>query len=244
MLLLSLLCSVVFFNVDAYASDNKSSTKKDVDQSVSITEVKKFLSKNNIPSDKQKILLDKFNNGDPWDCYKKENLDSIPKDFYEFKIEDMEQERYYRFEDRSFVKVATSKNPDSHRRVKRDSQTGSFGSDFLDWKIEHQVGLQEAFFYADFWVARPGFDPSSIKKFFGTNVSGFGMDTSPAFEEVRKTEELGRSPAAVRMNWMTKIQISGSWKLVGGQLPIGSVCELWLTVGHGTYKVATRYPGY
>lgn len=40
MLLLSLLCSVVFFNVDAYASDNKSSTKKDVDQSVSITEVK------------------------------------------------------------------------------------------------------------------------------------------------------------------------------------------------------------
>lgn len=46
------------------------------------------------------------------------------------------------------------------------------------------------------------------------------------------------------MDWMTKIQISGSWKLVGGQLPIGSVCELWLTVGHGTYKVATRYPGY
>lgn len=157
----------------------------------------------------------------------------------------MDLERCYKFDDGSFVKVAASQNSNNNNnRVKRSTSTGSFGASFVGKKIERQVGLQNAFFYADFWVARPGFCPSCIKRRFGANVSGFGANTRPEFEDVALTEELGQYPAAVRIYWQTKMQISASWGPFGGQIPVGGTCELWLTVGHGTYKIDTMYNGY
>ncbi|MCT4619080.1 MAG: hypothetical protein N4A62_06800 [Marinisporobacter sp.] len=64
-----------------------------------------YLRENQVPNNKQSILINKIENNQKWDCYNQKKLNLIPKDFYKFDPTDGSQTRYYRFNDGSFVKV-------------------------------------------------------------------------------------------------------------------------------------------
>lgn len=65
----------------------------------------KYLKENRVPNDKQKILIEKVKNNTLWDCYNEDMISQVPKSFNEFDPQKGSQERYYRFEDGSFIKI-------------------------------------------------------------------------------------------------------------------------------------------
>lgn len=70
-------------------------------------QVVKLLTENQVPKDKQRILLDKLKNNQLWDCYDEQKNKQIPLDFYKFDPASGSTTRIYRFEDGSFKKITT-----------------------------------------------------------------------------------------------------------------------------------------
>lgn len=70
----------------------------------------KFLKENQVPKEKQEILIKKVENDELWDANNLEKRKSIPESFYIFDPKDGSQVRYYRFEDGSFIKINTTLN--------------------------------------------------------------------------------------------------------------------------------------
>ncbi|KXG76722.1 hypothetical protein AN619_08810 [Thermotalea metallivorans] len=73
-------------------------------------ELIKFLKENNVPKDKQEVLIEKLENNQLWDVYDPEKRKAVPDDFYVFNPEEGNQTRYYRFEDGSFIKIENTLN--------------------------------------------------------------------------------------------------------------------------------------
>ncbi|WP_158661053.1 hypothetical protein [Bacillus kwashiorkori] len=64
-----------------------------------------YLDTNQVPLDKINLLIYKSNNGIIWDCNDPEKQKQIPSSFYEFQVDEY-TEKYFRFEDGSFIKIS------------------------------------------------------------------------------------------------------------------------------------------
>lgn len=96
------LVLTMFSTIFAYADNGDSISKADLKDQA---QLERYFDENGVPSDKQEILMDKVKNNELWDCYDQSKLDQIPEDFKEFDPGEGSQEKYYRFEDGSFIKV-------------------------------------------------------------------------------------------------------------------------------------------
>ncbi|RCX18519.1 hypothetical protein DFP94_10651 [Fontibacillus phaseoli] len=222
-------------------------------------DLNKYFEDNNIPAEKQTILLSKVENNELWDAYKPESLSLLPDDFYSFNFFDGSQTKYYRFDDGSFmsvgVEVGGSQLVKGDHANKGDSSLisplGSWNHgdyiDVWDYKVSKAVGTASAYYYADFEVGLPGTRKSRITNLYGANASGFGVTGTPSTEIVREYEDPGRSRSALaRSYWYSQANLSFSWEygVVGGgaETTIGTTCSLWLGVINGQIFVDSRVP--
>lgn len=130
-----------------------------------------FFNKHNVPKDKQKGLLEKLDKDILWDAYNPEKIKEIPESFNTFSIDDpVDNIRYYRFEDGSFIAIETSASEEIKRlrqawdssignnlqsaesdRMKTDSVVSdSFGSQYTDHMVSKWVGVANAGFRSSF----------------------------------------------------------------------------------------------
>lgn len=212
-----------------------------------------FFNENNVPLDKQETLIKKVKNNEPWDAYKPESLKQIPNDFYSFDPSKGDQEKYYRFEDGSFVKLAveggTSKLVYSNTKQSgsigtNGSWSGATGTEYWDIKISKSVGTAvSAQFYADFFVGLPGFGVSKITNIYSPDATGFGVSETPKTSIIRSTEDTLRSRAALaESHWFSNVKLNFSWSGIGTDTNIGDTCYLYLAVVNGSVYVDTKLP--
>ncbi|MGL5380449.1 hypothetical protein [Clostridium sp.] len=208
-----------------------------------------FFNENNVPKDKQDILLNKLDNDILWDCYNPQKTSEIPEDFYAFDIDDpVNNKRYYRFEDGSFISIETEGSAESDKG--RSTTSDSFGTMYKDHMVSKQVGLAGAGFRADFYVARYG-----TSSFVGDGniwdryATGLGCSGLPAIEKVRLAEEVA-SPnnraAIVRIYWQSVSNVTVSWPTkgftVGASIPVGATMSLYLALVNNKYYVDSQLP--
>lgn len=225
--------------------------------------VKQYLEESNVPKEKLDFLIEKLENGILWDCYNEEKLNEVPSDFNCFDISTSIKEKYFRFEDGSFIKIsvgggeeienyypeANVVQPLSDGTVSINSD--SFGVLFVNHKVEKQVGLTIAYFYANFYVARYGASiiytnensNGDYNSPFGEGVAGFGVGANPSKEMIRDYENTSTSQAAMfRLYWFNTVTISGAWKGIGGTIPVGSTCNLYLALVNNHMYIDSNLP--
>lgn len=225
-----------------------------------------YLKDNGVPSDKQEILSNKLKDGIIWDCYNAEKVKQIPKSFSWFDAPDKIQEKYFRFEDGSFIKVSVGGgkiiknfNPNHHQSgIGIKSVTlDQFGALYVNRKISKTIGRTNAYFYANFYLARPGFGPSKIytsknsngryNSPFGEGITGFGVTANPTKDMIREVENTSNSQAALfRLLWFNQVTVSSGWTAFGASIgataPIGSTCNLYLALINGNLYIDSKLP--
>lgn len=223
-----------------------------------------FFQKNHVPSEKQQILIDKLKNGILWDCYNQEKIKLIPENFYYLDMKDNGKEKYFRFEDGSFIKVSIggerkveNHNEDISRRKINNSYviTDSYGSLYVNYKVMKQVGSLKVWFYANFYVARPGFGFSKIYTYensngiysepYGENIKGFGVVTMTHREMIREVEYPSTDQSAMfRLTWCNQRNIGSEWVSSndrGESISIGSY-SLYLAIIRGHVYIDSKLP--
>lgn len=222
-------------------------------------ELHKFLANHNVPEKKIKDLIKKTEKGIEWDCYKEENLAKIPSDFYEITLDGNEKERYYRFADGSFVNVYIGGGEvinNYHEPSEESGRMGivrsdSFGTLYKNHKVSRIVGTTSAWFYASFYVPRPGYGASMIytsdnsanlyNSPYGEGIAGFGATGHPDKEMIRDKEYNGNA-ALFRLYWFTQIEVSGGWGPFGASAPVGTTCNLYLALVNNKVYIASQLP--
>lgn len=259
-----LILTLIIGPVNSFASTSIHETSN-----LERNEVINFLSEHYVPKEKIDLLISKLENGTEWDCYRQENLDSIPMEFYEMELDGNEMERYYRFPDGSFVNVHIGEgeviNDYNNRNANIDAFSNeylienlsnktiapmsSFGTLYKNHKVSRIVGTTSAYFYASFYVARTG--PSMIYTYenssnlynspYGENIKGFGANANPSKEMIRDVEYNGNA-ALFRLFWFTQIEVSGGWGPLGGKVSKGGTCNLYLALVNNKLYISPRLP--
>lgn len=257
LLIITMLLSTMVLNVSA--SDNN---YDELGGFKSEAELMEYFTDNSVPTSKQEILINKLQNRIAWDCYNPEKVKLVPEDFSWFEAPDKVQEKYFRFEDGSFIKVSigggeTIKNYSPDQFSTRTVTTDPYGSLYVNHKVSKTVGLTNAYFYANFYVARPGFGSSKIYTYdnssgrynapFGEGITGFGVTASPTKVMIREVENTSTSQAAMfRLVWFNQVTVSASWTIGiaggGGTAPIGSTCSLYLALINGRVYIDSGLP--
>lgn len=259
------LLSIMFFsmalsfnNVSA-SSIQESNTSEGYNQDVNGVkdiDLDKFFSDNNVPEEKQSILLEKVEKNELWDAYKPESLDQLPDDFYAFNYFDGSQTKYIRFDDGSFISVSVQEGgsklvTSNDQELLGISPRGSWNHgdyiDVWDYKVSKAVGTASASYYADFEIGLPGYRVSKITNLYGANASGFGVTGTPTTEIVRQYEDATKSRSALaRSYWFSQANLSFSWEygVAGGgmETTVGTTCSLWLAVVGGQVFVDSKLP--
>lgn len=271
---LSLIMGIVLItatstSVRATTNNNELENNNAIYSEITDSELQTFFDENSVPKEKQSILREKVEKNILWDCYETEKINNIPEDFSYFDINNKSKEKYYRFEDGSFIKISVNsgevkniKTKDDlikyniepgNRIMPRKVVSDSFGSLYTNHKIQRSVGLTSAYFYANFYVSNPyygGFsriytdtDGIGYNSPFGLGASGFGLDGNPNGQLIRAVEDRNSSQAAMfRMYWFNKKTVSGSWAGISGNAPIGSTCNLYLALIRGNMYVDSKLP--
>ncbi|MHA0857786.1 hypothetical protein [Paenibacillus sp. CMAA1364] len=210
-------------------------------------DLNQYFEDNQVPEEKQVLLMEKVKNNELWDAYKPEMQQQIPSDFYAFTPELGDQEKYYRFTDGSFVKISTevgTTSKDQGRIQPYGSSTDQYGVTYWDYKTEKVVGLIRSHVYADFFLAFLGNGyKSKIFRLYGAEAHGFSLEDNPSTEIIRPNEDLekGRS-ALARSYWFSKSNLSFSWGKTGVNTSIGASCSLWLGAINGSLYVDSVLP--
>lgn len=227
-------------------SNVKASEMTETSGKIDYDEVSLYFEENNIPKEKQQILLDKLESGELWDCYNEEKVKNIPEDFFALDPLNLTHEKTYTFPDGSTIEVALEIPEDQYNRniETYGSQSVTGGIEYWDIKIDKTIGLLKAWFYADFFVSNTTSKPSVIHDVWGANVSGFGVVDKPSLTIQRKTEDIAKSRSALAYSqWLTQVTISGGWgDYVSGSIPIGSTCNLYLGLIRGKVHVSPTLP--
>lgn len=219
-----------------------------------------YLLEKKVPIDKIDGLMYKLDNNIPWDCMLKEKTDIIPEEFYEFDVNTIEKQKYFRFNDGSFINILVGggeeiKNyrPKFEYNSSKSIVSDSFGTLYKNHKVYKSIGLTNAYFYANFYVARTGastiytYDNSDgmYNSPYGEVVGGFGVTENPNKEMIRDVEYNGQA-ALFRMYWFNQIEVSSEWSVgigsVGGSAPIGSTCNLYLALIKNKMYVDSKLP--
>lgn len=254
-LLLGVFSLVMFFTtvVTVSAAENE---KNGFEGFQSEEELIDYLKDNEVPNNKIEILVEKSKSGIEWDAYKTEKQDLIPASFYEFDlINDDTEERYYRFDDGSFVKVYVGGGQKQEVNNSQSDLTpqgvvsDSFGTMYRNYKVQKSVGTTHAYFYANFYVPRYGasmiytYENSSglYNSPYGEGISGFGATGNPEKIMVRDVEYNGNA-ALFRLKWFTQATVSGSWAGVSGSASVGSTCNLYLALVNHKVYIASELP--
>lgn len=95
------LAAVLLISTQVSFSQENANTKRDL----SSKKVEKFLTDHDVPTQKMKVLLNKYDKGELWDCQKAEKLQMVPESFYIFDPFEGSETRFFRFEDGSFIKI-------------------------------------------------------------------------------------------------------------------------------------------
>lgn len=249
MLLLFLLIVTPIANVKASTIDEPS--VKNLNPFTTREETLNYLTENNVPIDKQTILMDKLDKDILWDCYNPEKVSQIPEDFYIFRLDDpINNDRYYRFEDGSFIAINTEGSDDSSKT--RAIISDSYGTRYTDHRVSKSVGLAQAGFRSDFYVARYG-----TSSFIGDGnpwdqyATGLGCSGTPSIQTIRLREEIA-SPynraAMIRIYWQATTNVSVSWPTkgvtLGATIPVGTTMSLYLALVNNAYYVDSQLPAH
>ena len=74
-------------------------------------------------------------------------------------------------------------------------------------------------------------------------VSGFGINSLASKEMIRALEDRNTSQGAIfRLYWLTTGEVSAEWKGIGGSMPIGTTCNLYLALVRGQIYIAPDLP--
>lgn len=262
LILMSLLLSMMA-TVPTYASVETTGNKLD---EVRKSELIQTLSENLVPDEQIKVLIEKLERGEEWDCFKKSELEKVPNEFNIINLETSPYaKKYYRFSDGSYIMLQCGEKGEG-RIVKREPSSTSlaiepmkytgtslaiepmgysgtnYGIEYWDWKIEKSTAFASARFYFDGYQARLGCGPSSIKAAKWGVTDGFGA-TAPTTTVERPQEILSTSQAALaRMWWQSSSSVSGGWGPFSGTVNAGSTCELWLALVRGNMYIDSKLP--
>jgi hypothetical protein len=69
-----------------------------------------YLNENQVSKDDQKVLIEKLEKNQIWDVNNPEKRKDVPEDFYIFNPQMGSGDRYYRFNDGSFIKISVTQN--------------------------------------------------------------------------------------------------------------------------------------
>lgn len=132
----------------------------------------------------------------------------------------------------------------------RSITNSSYGTLYVNHRVSRSVGLQTASFVANFYQSRYGNsriyesnDGNGYNSPFGEQVSGFGINALASKEMIRAVEDRSTSQGAIfRLYWLTTGEVSAEWKGIGGSMPIGTTCNLYLALVRGQMYVAPELP--
>lgn len=228
-----------------------------------------FFNKHNVPKDKQQGLLEKLDKDILWDAYNPEKIKEVPESFNTFSIDDpVDNIRYYRFEDGSFIAIETRASEETKRlrqtekpSIKNNLQAAvsdgmktesvvsdSFGSQYTDHMVSKWVGAANAGFRSSFYIARWGtssFNGISWDQY----ASGLGCSGAPEIQYVREKEEVA-SPynraALRRIFWQANATVNVAWETkgisLGASIPVGTTMSLYLALVNNSYYVNSALP--
>lgn len=264
--LLSIMLSVVLC-IGLFSTSATAATPvkfKQIEAKLTDAELQSMFDKNNVPKDKQKILREKLEKGELWDCYNEEKVKEMPSEYRFFDPFKKYQEKIYRFEDGSFIKTSltqgevteiNSNTSDRNIITPSDVEQDSFGALFTRERIEKTVGATYALYYANFYVSRYGNSKiytleNSGGKYqgpYGEEIRGFGITEQPTKDMIREEENRDASLSALfRLYWFTQIEVSASWGAhgfeIGATIPAGSTCSLYLALIRGQVYIASQLP--
>lgn len=246
------LCTIFFIFLGATNVFAYENTQKFVQPEKLLTteELTKFFTENNIPKEKQEILIWKLDNNILWDCYNDEKLKLVPDDFSTIDIDGIDKEKYFRFEDGSFIKISFSKG-DKGQVIKNTASPDGitpygYGTHYKNHLVSRSAGTTTASFYATFFVS--DYNSSMIytkensggvyNSPFGGSVYGFGATGNPSMEMIRERESYGQA-ATFRMYWFTQATVSGTWGGVSGSISPGGTCNLYLCIKDSKVTIAS-----
>lgn len=228
------------------------------------------LEENNVSKEKILLLVEKTENNEPWDIDKQECIDSIPKDFYVFDPKEGSQERYYRFDDGSFVKISNEMLQEVELNI--DNKTEQFLSrnmekniassifldlknngvspssvehgtgyaHYYDFKVSHSVGAMYAEMYVEFYNIQNGNDEIISSGCYGPNAYGFGTLGQMPTIDIVRNKE-----DSARNRWALA---NANWYVnhridtMWGGSDLSGTYYLWLGVGNDRYVVSPRLP--
>ena len=264
---ISVLMASVFlgtsFNTSMVKADQNIKNIKSFETKEQYTE---FFNENNVPKDKQTVLLEKLNKDILWDAYNPEKVEEIPESFNTFSIDDpLDNVRYYRFEDGSFIKIKTTPSEETKQMRKAEEVpalmalsggmvvnsvvSDSFGAQYTDHMVEKWVGTAHAGFRSTFYIAR--YDVSNFNggPSWDQYATGLGCSGAPMIQNVRDREEIA-SPynraAMRRIYWQASMSVSVGWKTkditLGATITIGTTMSLYLALVNHSYYVDSQLP--
>lgn len=132
----------------------------------------------------------------------------------------------------------------------RSITSDTYGTLYVNHKVSRSVGLQSASFIANFYQSRYGnsriyesTDGNGYNSPYGEEVSGFGINSLASKEMIRALEDRNTSQGAIfRLYWLTTGEVSAEWKGIGGSMPIGTTCNLYLALVRGQIYIAPDLP--
>lgn len=226
-----------------------------------------FFNENKVPKDKQNVLLEKLDKDILWDAYNPEKVGEIPESFNTFSIDDpVDNVRYYRFEDGSFIKIKTTASEETKQMRKAEeapAQTllsgdivansvvsDSFGAQYTDHMVEKWVGTAHAGFRSTFYIARYDVSNFNGNPSWDQYATGLGCSGTPSIQTgTRDREEVAfpNNRAAIRrIYWQSTASVSVSWKTkditLGTTIPVGTTMSLYLALVNHSYYVDSELP--
>lgn len=207
-----------------------------------------YFKEHNVPEDKQLILLEKLENGIAWDCDNPAILKNMPQDMNELDLANGETEKYFRFEDGSFVKIAFESIDSNNSRA---IQTDSFGTLYTNHKVSRIVGSLKASYIINAYIPKSGAGriytmENSDKMYndpYGADVNGFGLQNDPQLKVVRDIENTTSKQAAlVDLAWRVSSTVSAGWNGNGVSIPVGGTAHLYTAIRSGKMYVSPTLP--
>ncbi|QAT41113.1 hypothetical protein [Clostridium sp. JN-9] len=227
-----------------------------------------FFDQNNVPKEKQKVLLDKLDKNILWDAYNPDKVKEIPASFNTFDIDDpLDNIRYYRFEDGSFIKIetkASEKTKELRKNQENQKQkysfsgeirplsviSDSFGAQYTDHMVTKTIGTNiVAGFRSTFYISR--YDTSRFNggPSWDQFASGLGCNGAPSIQNIRDVEEIAApyNRAAMRkIYWQANANLNVAWPTkgitLGATIPVGTTMSLYLALVNHSYYVDSVLP--
>lgn len=217
-------------------------------QMISEDNLDAYFKEHNVPEYKQVILLEKLENDIAWDCDSLEKLKNMPPDINELDLVNGETEKYFRFEDGSFIKIAFESIDTNNSRV---IQTDSFGTLYTNHKVSRLVGSLKASYIINAYIPKSGAGRIYTKQNsdnmyngpYGADVNGFGLANDPQLIVVRDLENTTSKQAAlVDLAWRVSSSVSAGWNGNGVSIPVGGTAHLYTAIKSGKMYVSPTLP--